>query len=1197
MSMSIGNVRSLGRAFRLAGLLLVFGLALWAQDTGRLTGTVVDPTGAAVPGARVGLYLPGGETPILTGATTANGLFSFMGIRPGLYHLTVEAPGFRKYTLRAIEINAGRETGLPQIQLDLGPVTEVVEVTGVAQGVQTTTTEISTTISTEQVRRLPLINRSPLALIQSQAGVTLGRGNTVINGQRTSFANVTFEGVNAQDNFIRSNGLDFLPNLLLMDQVAEITIVTSNAGAMFPGGTAQVSFVAPSGSNQFRGSLYWYNRNNKLSANTWFNNRDGVARPFLNQNQAGGSLGGRIIRDKLLFYTNYELFRLRQQTSANRTILTADARQGIYTYRDSAGTVRKANLLQLAGVSADPAMQKLLEQVPDPDKINNFRVGDSSETLRRNTAGYSFLVRNNRTRDNLTVKIDYIHSNKHAFAGTWAWNRDVVDRPDLSNDYSPVPKVQNDDDKNLVSLSWRWNPTPSFTNEVRSGFNLAPGTFLTSEKFGPYILAGMSYSNPVNTFRAQGRTTNTYTQQSNANYVRGRHSFYFGYQAQQIRTEPFNEAGITPTYTIGIGTGNPGLTSAMLPGISSADLSSANLLLASLAGYVTSYSQTFNVKDRTSGFVSGAPSRRRLSLDNYAAYFQDNWRIRPRLTLNLGLRYEYYTRVDERDALVLLPVLQGGNPIVTLLSNSTLDFAGKAVNRPWYNRDLNNFAPNVGFAWDVFGNGRTAVRTGYAIGYVNDETIRAVDNNVITNSGLSSSSTATGLSGRVSTGLPPVTVPAFKVPRTFADNYALSTSSAFGMPDPNLRTPYVQQWNLSIQQEIKGAVVELRYVGNHATKALRAFDYNQVLIREFGFFEDFMRARSNGFLALAAKGAFDPRYDASIAGSQPLTVFPQLGRDGLLTNATVQNLIRQGEVGELANIYQTNRLNGPFNFYRNPFALGTNMLTNYSNSTYNALQVDVRRRVGKGLLVQGNYSYSKVLSDAAGDGQTRFEAFLDINNAKIERARAPYDLTHQFKANWVYEFPFGEGQWLDVVKLRRIIGGWSMSGILTWQSGTPFSILSERGTLNRAARSSGTNTANTSLNKGQLDDLLKFRMTGVGPYFVAASAIGPDGRAVASDGSPAFQGQVFFHPAPGTVGALQRRMFSGPSAFNLDFGLQKTTRITERQSLEIRMESTNILNHPTFFVGDQVISSTSFGRITSTMFGRRLIQFGAYYRF
>jgi hypothetical protein len=167
---------------------------------------------------------------------------------------------------------------------------------------------------------------------------------------------------------------------------------------------------------------------------------------------------------------------------------------------------------------------------------------------------------------------------------------------------------------------------------------------------------------------------------------------------------------------------------------------------------------------------------------------------------------------------------------------------------------------------------------------------------------------------------------------------------------------------------------------------------------------------------------------------------------------------------------------------------------------------------------------------------------------------------------------------------------------MTWQSGPPISVTSGRGTLNRGGLS-GNNMANTTLRKGEIDKLFQVRMTGNGPYYAAASIIGGGGRAVAPDGAAAFSGQVFFHPEAGALGGLQRRMFSGPWVFDLDFGIQKRTKINERHSVEIRMESVNIFNHPSWFIGDQSVSAVNFGRIGSTFYSRRLIQFGLYYRF
>jgi hypothetical protein len=198
----------------------------------------------------------------------------------------------------------------------------------------------------------------------------------------------------------------------------------------------------------------------------------------------------------------------------------------------------------------------------------------------------------------------------------------------------------------------------------------------------------------------------------------------------------------------------------------------------------------------------------------------------------------------------------------------------------------------------------------------------------------------------------------------------------------------------------------------------------------------------------------------------------------------------------------------------------------------------------------------------------------------------------------VYELPFGKGRRYNPgnVVLSRLLEGWKTAAIVTSQSGPPFSVLSARGTLNRAGRST-LETANTSLNKSQLDEIFQLRMTGSGPFFVPASVKGADGRAVAADGAAPFDGQVFFQPGAGTIGGLQRGYFSGPWVFNMDTHIAKVMRIKERHSLELRMDATNIFNHPTFFVGDQTISSTNFGKITSTYYGRRTMQFALYYRF
>jgi hypothetical protein len=1181
------------------------GLILQAQDTGWITGSVKDPSGAAIPKATVNLLLHGGSKAVATTVTTSQGLFTLQTLRPVYYDLTVDAPGFRQYKTENVKVDPSRPTDLPAIQLAVAAAAASINVTAGLETVQTTSPEISTTVTAEQIERLPVGDRNPLAFISTQAGVAPTTFETDINGQRSSFSNVTLDGINIQDNYIRAHDLDYTPNEPLLSQVQEFTVITSNQGAASSGGASQVNFTTPSGGNQYHGYALWQNRNNDFAANDFFDNQDGNPLPRLNLNQVATNVGGPIKKDKLFFYGAYELYRNRSQGEQVQTILTTTARQGIFTYRDTQGQVQQADVLGIEGLPMDPVMSKLLAQVPGPQFINSFRVGDSQPGFLANTAGYGFLVRNNQERDNATGKLDYYITPRNSVTATYAWNRDRVDRPDVGIAYNTTPLFQNNDARNLLAVAWRTNPSPNLTNEVRAGMNIAPATFgYTGGALPPYLIGGTIYSTPdpvaASSTLAQGRDTRTYSIQDNAAWTKGRHTIKFGafYQGVYVRT--YDYTGTTPFYSVGIDSQNQAqnlLSASNLPGVSALDLNNANLLLASLAGLLDNDNVTYNVTTRTSGFVPSAPYLRHFTYDNLAFYGQDEWKILPHLTLTGSLRWEYYSPVDERDSLELQPLLTG-TPQQTLLSDATLYFAGNSVGRPFYHKDLNNFAPSAGVAWDPFGHGTTSVRAGYGISYVTDEAIQVAEAFTGTNPGLQALLANFNLSGFMSTDRTPFSPPAFQVPLPFDQGYAQNPTVYYGMIDPNLRTPYVQEWNLNIQHEIKGTIIEARYVGNHATKLMRGFDYNQEKIPA-NFMSDFLKARNNGFLAEKLTGTFNPAYNRSIPGSQPLSVFNGIEGGGFLSDGTVQSDIQTGQVAELGALYQINSLAGPYStdpnlsFFPNPNALGAAFLTNFSNSTYNSLQLEVRHRFARGLEFQANYVFEKWLSDAAGIFQNRFEPFMDINNTAIERARTPTDLTNQFKANYSYDLPFGEGHKIHGHFLDKIIGGWMTSGNITYVSGNPFSIYSGLGTFLSAA-DSGDNEAITLETMNQLKNQVQFRMSGNGPYMVAASAIGTDGRGVAPAGQAPFTGQIFYNPGPGQLGTLQKRVFDGPNVFDMDAKLAKTVKSERfsRISMQLFMEALNVFNHPSFLVGDQSINSQQFGKVTSMATISREIQLG-----
>jgi len=1197
----------------------LFSSLAFAQTNGRLTGSVIDPTGAAIPKAAVNLFLHGGKRPLLSTLTNHQGSFSIESVRPELYDVEVQSAGFELYRLENVRIDPGRPTDLPPIKLALAATAASVSVTAGAETVQTSSPTVSTTITAEQIEQLPVPDRNPLAFIYTQAGVAANPFATNINGQRESFSTVTLDGMNIQDNYLRDNDLDFTPNLLLLDQVQEFTINTALSGADASGGS-QVNFVTPSGTNEYHGALYYQNRNNDAAANDFFDNRDGNGLPRLNLNQVGGSLGGPIKHDKLFFYANFETYRLVSQTPEDATIPTQTARDGIFSWINAAGALQQANILQITGLSPDPAVAALLNQTPPPSKINNIRVGDSVPGQLLNLAGYSYLVRDDENANNATGKLDYNLSTKNSLSGSFAWNSNFVDRPDVAVTYSTVPPVNNNDNVKLGTMSWRWSPTGSFTNEVRGGLNFAPATFNMSGPFPSSIIGNTDFSSPVAAaqFLPQGRNTRTRSIQDNAYWNHGKHTVQFGYFYQGVRIRSYDYYGTIPTYDVDINSAAQQhnlLGFADLPGIGATDLQTANELLATLAGLLDNDYVLYNVTSRTSGYVPGAPWTRNFIYDNNALYAQDQYKVRKNITITAGLRWDYYAPVNEANSLELQPALENRNAFQSLLDpNNSLVYYGNSVGNPYYQKNLHNFAPNGGFAWDVFGDGKTSLRAGYALRYVDDQEVEVTDGFTSTNPGLQGYPANYNLSGTVSNP-PPIPAPPFQVPTSYATQYNLDPTVYYALINPKLKQPYDQQFAFVVEHEFKGAIIELRFIGDHATKLLRGFDLNQENITSNGFLSNFLLAQNNGFLALQKNGIFNPAYNSSVAGSQPLPVFSHLTGDGELRDSQYDALIENGEAGELAYQYTLNSQNGTLNFFPNANALSSVYLDNYSNSHYDSGQAEVRRRFSNGLSFQVNYVFSKWLSDGAGLDQSRYEPFEDINNTKLEESRTPTDLTNQFKANYSYALPFGGAHTL---RLRggwdRLVQGWSTSSILSWVSGSPISIDTQSptaagwGTFLREDNSA-ENMADTTLTKGQIDNLLGVRMTGDGPYFIAASAIGPGGFGTAQAGSPPFSGQVFSNPGAGTLGQLQRRMFDGPTVFSMDAALLKDTKINERFTMQLRIEALNVFNHAAFAVfsteGTQFLSSNDnmainsplFGQITNMAVTPRRLQFGLRLRF
>ena len=293
-----------------------------------------------------------------------------------------------------------------------------------------------------------------------------------------------------------------------------------------------------------------------------------------------------------------------------------------------------------------------------PTTYNNTRVGDGVNLL-----GYDLNARSDQDQDNSGIRIDYNLNAKNTFSGTYAWNRQVVDRPDIDTSFDTIPLVQNNDHINFSSVAWRWNPTPTITNEFRFGFNLAPAFFSTSQDFSSgYLVDSLAFTNPNPNFLPQGRNTRTWAWLDNASWVKGNHVIKFGAQIQRVTIFTTGSGGIYPDLNVGFSSFNPFApyytdfpVGAANASIATSDLNNATGILASVAGILNDVTQTQNVTSQKSGYVAGAPENRNYRQNTWSLYLGDNWKFNRKLTLTYGVRWEYFSPVDEANGLVSPP--------------------------------------------------------------------------------------------------------------------------------------------------------------------------------------------------------------------------------------------------------------------------------------------------------------------------------------------------------------------------------------------------------------------------------------------------------------------------------------------------------------------------------------------------------------
>ncbi len=1104
-------------------MLLLAAIAIGQGGTGQISGTVTDPNGAVVPGATVTVTNKG--TNLVREATTnSEGTYSIPLLPPGNYTVEVKANGFGNYSSSAIVTIT--QTTVVDSQLSVGGnINNVVNVD--APTLQVETSQNGRTVTGETITQLPLPTRNFQQLLTlspgAQTGVTnstdLGRGDAVIsvNGQRTTSNSVKINGIDAN-----SVGTNSTPNIAVpaTDSLQEFIVQTSlydasngrNAGG-------NIEAVTKSGTNDLHGGAYYFMRNKALNAHEPFIKARGLVKPVATRNQFGGTIGGPIVKDRVFFFGSYQGTNEKNGVSLTNSLTAPIVPAGLRDDNRTAAGLSATFGIPLANVS--PIAVNLLNA-----RLPNGQFAIPSSGLASTTTPFAAVAvqqsGESRFKENqFNINGDFIFTDKHNLSAKFF----IADNPTFQASYNFAGLGNGERQlvgfggdltikQKLYSITDTYVISSRFVNQARFGFNRLRVTSVPEE---PFTAAQLGISSSLSglfpgapTVRVLGLDSafffgsapladqssriNGYTFGDTLSATFGNHRVRFGGEFRHSTVKFYFNA-------FSRGQINFPSFSAFLAG------GSAATTLSLLGSGV--FDRSFRVRDM-SGFV------------------QDDWKVSDRLTLNLGVRYDYYgLPVDVAGRLVnLIPssVVVGTAAAPALPPNGIVQAAGgplagvPQVEKTLVPTDKNNFSPRIGFAYALDESSKLVVRGGYGIYY--DRISTRFANSQLFNYPYFA----------LGVGLPGFTT-------TFANPFvAMPTPSAFptaanipspisgiapfvGVPiagvfvDPELATPYIQQFNLGGQFEFGGGyVVDIGYVGNRGSNLLHMITLNQPTYN----------ATTNSFTTRWATSA--------ISGNK---------------NATG----------------------------------GVQQIQTKSKSHYNSLQMSLNRRFSNGLQFLAAYTYGKSIDYYSGTALNELQNVAgDQVNWQRNRGRSDFNREHRFVLSGVYALP----KWkFDSSVAKALLNDWQIAGIIVKQSGLPFSIVADNGTsiiqrANRSATFSGNvyTTGSASVRTGG--------------YFTTGAFVTSCLNAACSAATGTVTNPNFDAGSP--FGNTERNFLTGPGQKNVDISFIKLVPFTERIRGELRAEMFNVFNWVNYANPNNNIIGANFGRIERAASGPRVIQ-------